>query len=206
MMIMIDNGHGEDTAGKRSPDGALREWLWTRQLAHELADRLRGYGCMVTEITPENGDISLKERVGRVNARCRELGAGNCALISLHVNAAGSDGRWHEARGFGAYVSQNASESSKRLAKAMTDEAVRRGLTGNRSVPHDGYNVQSLAMCRDTLCAAVLTESAFMDNRDDCKMMLSRAGLTAFADLHAGAVMRWLETERKIRDSKGIKP
>ena len=26
-VILIDNGHGQDTKGKRSPDGLLMEWL-----------------------------------------------------------------------------------------------------------------------------------------------------------------------------------
>ena len=26
MKVLIDNGHGENTPGKRSPDGRLREW------------------------------------------------------------------------------------------------------------------------------------------------------------------------------------
>ena len=30
MKVLIDNGHGENTPGKRSPDGRLREWAYTR--------------------------------------------------------------------------------------------------------------------------------------------------------------------------------
>ena len=33
MKILIDNGHGVDTAGKRSPDGSLREYKYTREIA-----------------------------------------------------------------------------------------------------------------------------------------------------------------------------
>ena len=32
MKILIDNGHGEDTAGKRSPDWTLREYAYTREI------------------------------------------------------------------------------------------------------------------------------------------------------------------------------
>lgn len=31
MKVLIDNGHGENTPGKRSPDGRLREWAYTRE-------------------------------------------------------------------------------------------------------------------------------------------------------------------------------
>lgn len=30
MKILIDNGHGENTPGKRSPDGTFREYAYTR--------------------------------------------------------------------------------------------------------------------------------------------------------------------------------
>ena len=29
MKILIDNGHGENTPGKRSPDGTFREYAYT---------------------------------------------------------------------------------------------------------------------------------------------------------------------------------
>ena len=33
MKVLIDNGHGENTPGKRSPDGRLREWAYSREIA-----------------------------------------------------------------------------------------------------------------------------------------------------------------------------
>lgn len=35
MKVLIDNGHGENTPGKRSPDGRLREWAYSRKLLIE---------------------------------------------------------------------------------------------------------------------------------------------------------------------------
>lgn len=34
--ILIDNGHGIDTPGKRSPDGVLREYAWNRLIAGRI--------------------------------------------------------------------------------------------------------------------------------------------------------------------------
>lgn len=31
MKILLDNGHGENTPGKRSPDGKLREYLYAER-------------------------------------------------------------------------------------------------------------------------------------------------------------------------------
>jgi len=41
MKILIDNGHGSNTPGKCSPDGRLREYSYTR----EIAGRERGNRC-----------------------------------------------------------------------------------------------------------------------------------------------------------------
>ena len=33
MKILIDNGHGENTPGKRSPDGRFREYKYNHEIA-----------------------------------------------------------------------------------------------------------------------------------------------------------------------------
>ena len=37
MKILLDNGHGIDTPGKRSPDGLLREYAWNRLIASRIS-------------------------------------------------------------------------------------------------------------------------------------------------------------------------
>ncbi len=39
MKILIDNGHGNNTSGKCSPDNRLREYAWAREIAVRLVDR-----------------------------------------------------------------------------------------------------------------------------------------------------------------------
>ena len=41
MIILIDNGHGIDTAGKCSPDKSLREYKWAREIATLLCNFLK---------------------------------------------------------------------------------------------------------------------------------------------------------------------
>ena len=66
--VIVDNGHGRETAGKRSPDGRLREWEWTRLMAREIRQRLllRDVACAL--LVPEVYDIPLRERCRRANA------------------------------------------------------------------------------------------------------------------------------------------
>ena len=44
MHIILDNGHGLNTPGKRSPDGTLIEAIYTRQLVKDLALELEKHG------------------------------------------------------------------------------------------------------------------------------------------------------------------
>lgn len=193
MKILIDNGHGVDTAGKRSPDGSLREYSYTREIARRIVQALTAEGFDAERIVTEEEDISLRERCRRVNAVCRSLGSKNVLLVSVHNNAAGSGGQWLTARGFSAHVSLNASDRSKRLAKCLWKAAIENGLKGNRSVPPEMFKAQNLAMCRDTLCAAVLTENLFQDNREDVAFLLSEEGKQAVTAAHVQGIKTFIK-------------
>ena len=196
MKILIDNGHGVDTKGKRSPDGSLREYSYTREIARRIVQALTAEGFDAERIVTEEEDISLKERCRRVNAVCRSLGSKNVLLVSVHNNAAGSGGQWLTARGFSAHVSLNASDRSKRLAKCLWKAALDNGLRGNRSVPAEMYLTQNLAMCRDTLCAAVLTENLFQDNREDVTFLLSEEGKQAVTAAHVQGIKSFINQNK----------
>ncbi len=40
MKILIDNGHGSDTPGKRSPDGRFPEWKYNRDISARVTSEL----------------------------------------------------------------------------------------------------------------------------------------------------------------------
>ena len=77
MKILIDNGHGVNTPGKRSPDGRFREYAYTRLIASGVVQHLiyRGYDAEL--LVPEPYDVSLRARTERVNTWCRQLGKRN---------------------------------------------------------------------------------------------------------------------------------
>ncbi len=186
-IVLIDNGHGADTPGKCSPDGTHREWAWSRRMAAELKHRLEERGVEAHLLVPENGDVALQERVRRANEIARRRKA---LLVSIHNNASGDGTLWHDASGWSAFVAPNASAASRTFASELTKEAVRRGLTGNRRTPPEGYWTAGLAICRDTVCPAVLTENMFQDNRDDVALLASAKGFDAIASLHTEVICR----------------
>jgi N-acetylmuramoyl-L-alanine amidase len=187
MLVLIDNGHGKDTAGKRSPDGRLREYAYAREIAARLEQALKERGIEAIRITPEENDISLAERCRRAN----RYGADGVILVSIHCNAAGADGKWHDARGWSAYVSRNASKKSKELACRLIDAAEKEGLKVRRYSQDEPYWTQNLAICRDTNCPAVLTENLFQDNREDVDYLLSEKGKQTIVELHVQGIVAY---------------
>lgn len=194
MKVLIDNGHGEDTLGKCSPDKRLREYAYCREIARRVSRQLSLQGIDAILITPEEKDVALRERVRRVNGWARKLGKENVLMVSIHNNAAGSDGKWHTATGFSVFISKNASDKSKRLARIFTENAAAMGLMGNRAVPKEKYWVQSLAMTRDTACPAVLTENLFQDNKEDVDFLLSEDGKQAITKLHVDSIIQYIKS------------
>jgi N-acetylmuramoyl-L-alanine amidase len=191
-VVLIDNGHGIETPGKRSPDGKLKEGVWAREMASLIVRSLCSAGIDARLLTPEPQDIGLSLRVERVNSLCRKIGADNVLVDSIHINAAGNGNSWNAAMGFLSFVAPNAGSGSKRLARLFYEASEKRGLKGNRWVPKEKYMVKSLAICRDTKCAAVLTENLFMDNPQDCAYLLSDEGKKTIAAAHVEAIMKYI--------------
>ena len=188
MKVLIDNGHGQDTAGKRSPDGSLLEYAYAREIARRLETELKARGVEAVRITPEENDISLRERCRRAN----KYGSKGVLLVSIHCNAAGADGKWHTAHGWSAFVSPNASVNSKRLARCLINAAKGQGLSVREYSAREPFWTQNLAICRDTRCPAVLTENLFQDNKADVAYLLSEEGKQAIVALHLQGITNYI--------------
>lgn len=194
MKVLIDNGHGDPplSGGKHSPDNRLKEYYYCREIAQRVSRELTLRGVDTLLLVPEKTDTPLDKRVRKVNGWANKLGSQNVVLVSIHNNAAGSDGKWHSATGFSVFISKNASSKSKKLAQIFTDNATDMGLMGNRCVPPEKYWVQPLAMTRDTVCPAVLTENLFQDNKEDVDFLLSEEGKKAITTLHVNSIIQYI--------------
>lgn len=193
-ILILDNGHGSNTPGKCSPDRTLREYAWTRIMTDLIARKARAKGIRTEIIVPETTDVPLATRSARANAIARRNGLKKCLFISVHINAAGADGRWHDATGFTAWVAQNASRNSKTFARLVTAEMKARGLGGNRAPNPLGYHTANFAVIRRADCPAVLTENLFQDNRTEVRYLLSPQGQDTIAEAHVAAIEKYIAT------------
>lgn len=196
--ILIDNGHGSNTPGKRSPDGRLRECFWTREVAAKVVANLRCQGYDALLLTPEAEDVKLSERVARVNYWCDILGKNNVVCVSIHCNAAGMGQRWMSAQGWCVRASTGksgyVSNGSVKLSDCLFAEAEKIGRKMPKQYANKTYWVQNLAICRDTKCPAVLTENFFMDNKEECDWMLTDEAIDAVVKLHVDGLKKYCDS------------
>lgn len=195
-VVLIDNGHGRETLGKKSPDGALQEWAWTREIAARVVAALKSRGVDARLLVKETYDVKLTERVSRANAVCDTYGSSNVLVVSVHVNASGNGRQWKDARGWTVWVSKKAGSKSKAFAKLIYDHAYCRGLKGNRAVPKERYWQENFTIVTNTKCPAVLTENLFMDNREDCAYLLSEDGKQTIVDVHVEAIIEYIKNSK----------
>ena len=192
-IVILDNGHGQETPGKRSPDGLFREYRWTREFVIRLKEKLEMCGYTVFDIVPELTDIGLSKRAARANKICDEYGVDNCIFISIHCNAAGSDGRWYNASGWSAWTTEG-DDNSDRLAEILCEECEVEGIK-LRKDESDGDKdwEQNFTVIYKTNCPAVLTENMFMDNHSDVEFLNSEEGVERLLRIHLFGIRRWFE-------------
>lgn len=213
--ILIDNGHGVDTPGKMSPDKSLMEYKYNREIAVKVVERLKALGYDAERIVTEEKDVTLGERCRRANKVCDKVGTSNVLFISIHVNAAGSAGKWMNAGGWCAYTTRGVTKSDKvaeclyNAAKVHLTDYVKimeqgkiTGAYSDKQRPFrtdmtDGDQDQEadFYVIKNTKCPAVLTENLFMDNKTDVAYLLSENGRKRIVDLHVEGIVNYLKSK-----------
>ena len=217
MIEVYGAGHGSNTPGKCSPDGKFKEYSYAREIVRAIVAKRKAEGYNAVELVPEEYDVSLAERCRRVNALCDKHGKQNVIYISVHVNAAGGDGKWKTAGGWSVWTSPGKTQADV-LANhlwyaaqtALTPYANRfpvlkeRGAYDRKQVPmradwSDGdpdYEARFYVLIHSK-CPAVLTESLFQDNKADVDFLTSSEGKRAIVNLHCNGVQSYLNSLKK---------
>jgi len=191
--ILIENGHGLNTPGKRSPDNRVIEGRYARDIARRVAFELEERGVPYALICPEDDDTQLRTRVWRANDLHRKHRDGTI-LVSLHSNAAGDDGKWHDAHGMSAHVGLNASANSKTFARCLVSAFENGGMKVRKcNGDKQPYWPQNLAICRDTIMPAVLVEMFFHDNKADVDFATSEEGRTKIVKALVKGIMDFID-------------
>ena len=197
--ILIDNGHGVNTPGKRSPDGRFREYAWAREIALAIVADCKDLGYDAELLVPEEYDVCLSARCYRANCWCERLGKSNVLLVSIHVNAAGKGDRWYNATGWSAYTCKGQTRSDK-LADCLYKQAGL-WLPGHRlrmDYSDGDPDIESdFAILKKTACPAVLTENGFQDCEESLLFLESNEGKEAIIGLHVDGILDFINPNRE---------
>lgn len=207
VLVILGTAHRMREPGKQSPDGRLKECIYSREICKEVQVKLQSYGYKVeidyepldlprssqTNVVKAERMAELAVRVNYVNELCRQRGAKNVIYISIHCNASGSDDKWHNASGWQVNISNNTSKNSKLLAESLFDAAKANGLKVRQPSATQKYWPQSLYVLNNTKCPAVLTENLFQDNKADVDYLLSEEGRHSVVRLHVEGIINYLE-------------
>jgi N-acetylmuramoyl-L-alanine amidase len=195
MKILIDPGHGIDTPGKRSPDGLFREYLWNRQVADLILEGLVSAGVDASLVVTETNDVTLRNRVNRINTICNRVGASNVLLVSVHANAAGNGSAWMNASGWSCYTSKGKTRSDQvaeclydAFEEEFQDRKIRKDMSdGDRDWEENFYVLQK------SKCPAVLLENFFYDNREECAWMLQEETKKRIASAAVKGIIKYIK-------------
>jgi len=195
-VVLLDNGHGKDTKGKRSPqmgDGKrLYEWEFNRDLVSKMITLFERAGIKAVNLVPEDTDISLTERANRANKYKKEHPQDRCIFLSIHGNAAGN-GNWMNAKGWSAWTTPGQNNSDK-VAECLYDafEAEFKDRT-IRKDKRDGdrdYEANFTVIVKANM-PAVLTENFFYDNLEECTFMMREDSRVRIAQATVDGCLRY---------------
>lgn len=195
--IILGTAHLKSTPGKCSPDGRLKEYAYSREIISAVKDVLQNMGYQVF-IDIEDDDLQVTQskelclRCKIVNELCTQH---DCIYVSIHVNAAASDGKWHNATGWEIYTSPGKTKADD-LATCIFN-AAKYNLEDKklRTDYSDGDpdKEANLYVLKHTNCPAVLTENFFMDNKSDVDYLLSDKGFHEIVRLHVEGILNYIK-------------
>ena len=167
--LVLDAGHGINTAGKRCLKSLdpkeTREWTLNSRIANYIEEYLKDYeGYSVLRVDDKDDgktDISLETRTIKANAWGADF------YLSLHHNAGINGG---SGGGITIFTHPTAKGAAVEWRNELYDSLIKHtGLKGNRASPKGTYNFHVL---RETKMPAVLVELGFMDSRTDVPIIL----------------------------------
>ena len=187
----LDNGHGKNTAGKRSPklpDGEqFFEYEFNRDIVGRIIKALDELGVKTYNVVPEvDTDNFLEGRVKRANGKRSDLPK---LLVSVHANAAPArPGKWAQDSIHGIETwFYHGSKKGRKVASVFQKHLIAE--TGWKDRKIKSQSSKQFYVLRNTSMTAVLTENGFYNNKKQCVDLLKDSVRQKIADAHVKAIM-----------------
>lgn len=174
LLVILDPAHGEETPGKRSPDGRHREYKWSRERLKVIEYLLLAHGYTVVWTNTTDTEIGLTRRKNNANDLAKQHPGLIPFLVSLHNDAKNSFSEWQSAAsGVSVWTSVGQTTSDifadyflQRLTQWMP--SVRRRLYSPDYLMRDFESNFTVLMGN---YSAVLLECLFQDNKEDVLLL-----------------------------------
>lgn len=196
--IILGTAHLKSTPGKGSPDGRLKEYKYSREVANAVSAILKDMGYNVfIDITDDDLNVTTSRELA---LRCKIVNElvkqyKDCIYVSIHVNAAAADGKWHEGTGWEVFTSVGKTKADElatclyNAAKVnLKDKKMRTDFSDG-----DPDKESGLYVLKHTNCPAVLTENFFQDNKKDVDFLLSNEGFHSIVRLHVEGILSYIK-------------
>lgn len=200
VLIILDDGHGMDTPGKRTPPmpgtgKPIQENEFNRPVVDKLEKLFAACGLATLQTAPEINNVSLDIRTNRANQAYKQFKKDNpsglCVFISIHYNAIKDTFEASNAEGVETFHYPGSAEGVL-LAKAIHSELMGGTVQKDRGVKSANFHV-----LRETLMPSVLIEAGFMDHLPEAKLMIDPAFQNEVA-------LEVFEGVRKYLSGKGV--
>lgn len=155
--IGIDNGHGKNTPGKRTPDDSMREWEFNYATAKYLEEELEFNDFKTLMVSDTSEDTPLRTRANKANQANVDI------FVSIHANA--NTGSWGEANGVETFAFKAGTKGDK-LAQFVQEELIKATGLRNRGVKYS-----NLFITRELKMPSILCECGFMDNKKEAALL-----------------------------------
>ncbi len=184
-LIALDDGHGMETAGKRTPylevlGREFHENEFNSPVVKMIAAMLNQYDAFETiQTAPTDIDTPLAERVAIADNAKADL------FVSVHANA--FDGTFEGSNPEGISVHcYPGSTKGKKMANILLRHLMQGTTQVSRGVVESNFYV-----LRETDMAAVLSENLFMDNPEEALLMIDPIFQREVAIEHVKAICEY---------------
>lgn len=183
--VVLDPGHGVETAGKRSPDGKYLEHEFNLDIARRVKAHLERHGVIALLTRSTDSDVSLADRVKLSNEVKADL------FVSLHSNADGEGKEWTSPSGYGIITSAAGSTVGRnKAAKAILARVSAAGI----QLWGDGLHHDiSLYVLKHTVAPAVLIEHGFHTNINEVELLKTDVYRDLLAKVDAQGILDYLD-------------
>lgn len=170
LVLIFDYPHGKDVAGKCSPDGRHKEWIWGRERLNSIASLVKDLGYTVEFSNLKDTEIGLTNRKAAANLLAKQYPDKVPFLISLHNDALNATPEWQSrATGISVWTSRGRTNSDifadyfiENIPNYLPEVKIRR----YSPTPLDKDFEANFTVLMGNYIA-ILIECMFQDNKED---------------------------------------